>query len=88
MKTLSNNRDLYDYLVAFAAQLRQRGLADLSEIVTFASGQATSSSTEFLGESRMALRRVSNEEKGTLTAEERNDVMDVLKQLDEALDRR
>ena len=85
MKTLSSNRDLYDYLLYLSSELKQRGSKALSEAVAFASSQGSSSSTEFLGESRVALRRVLNEENGTLSNQERADLSDVLKQLDESL---
>jgi hypothetical protein len=44
--------------------------------------------TEFLGESRIALRRVLAEENGILSPIERADRQDVLRQLDAALDGR
>jgi len=88
MKTLSSNRELYDYLVVLALELKQRGLASLGEAVDFACGQASSSSTEFLGESGLALRRVVTEENGVLTAQQRSDVVDVLSQIENALDTR
>lgn len=88
MKTLANNRELYDYLVALASELKQRGVASLSEAVDIASGQASSSSTEFLGESRIALRRVAAEEQGVLSDQQRSDLMDVLKQIDSAFHNR
>lgn len=86
MKTLADNRELYDYLLFLSAELKRRGAAALSEAVAFASAQGSSSSTEFLGESRIALRRVLSEENGALSDQQRNDVMDVLKQLGAALD--
>jgi len=88
MKTLSGNRELYDYLFSLSAELKQRGATALSEAVAFASAQGSSSSTEFLGESRIALRQVLQEEKGALTDEQRAELSDVLKQLDAALDGR
>lgn len=88
MKTLSSNQDLYDYLLFLSSELKQRGLAVLSEAVTFASSQGSSSSTEFLGESRIALKRVLKEENGALTDQERAKLSAVLKQLDEALNGR
>jgi len=89
MKTLSDNQDLYKYLLFLASVLKQRGATALSEIVQFASRQAsTFPATEFLGESRIALRRVLDEEKGILNNEERTDLCDVLKQLDNAFKRR
>ncbi len=89
MKPFSNNRELYEYLLFLSAELQKRKFEELSEAVAFASRQAASNiSTEFLGESRIALRRVLKEEDGILTVQERADLSDVLKQLDEALDRR
>lgn len=89
MKTLSSNSELYKYLQSFSTELKQRGLTKLSEIVDFASAQASSGlPTEFHGESRIALRQVLSEENGALTAQERSDLLDVLKQLDEALNGR
>ena len=43
--------------------------------------------TEFLRESRIALRRVMKKKGAALTLKERADLADVLKQLDEAFDR-
>ncbi len=86
-KALSGNRDLYDYLLCLASELKQRGSTALSEAVAFAAAQASSLSTEFLGESRIALRRVSKEENGVLTKPERADLLDVLRQRDEVLPR-
>lgn len=89
MKTLSGFKALYDYLIVLASELQQRGAAELGEAVDHARRcSASGISTEFLGESRIALRRVLNEENGALTAQERTDLLDVLKQLDEALDGR
>lgn len=88
MKTLTSNRDLYDYLHALHSTLNERGAVDLSDIVRRAMGQAAAMSTEFLGESRIALRRLLREGCAVLTAEEQDDVSQVLGQLDNALDRR
>jgi|HubBroStandDraft_2_1064218.scaffolds.fasta_scaffold608009_2 hypothetical protein len=89
MKPLSNNREFYEYLLYLAAELKKRKFDELSEAVTFASRHASSNiSTEFLGESRIALRRVLKEENEVLTVQGRADLSDVLKQLDEALDKR
>jgi hypothetical protein len=88
MKVLTNNRDLYEYLLLLTSILKQRGAADLSNAVKFATGNAASSSTEFLGESRIALRRVSTDAKGVLTDQELSDLLDVLKQLDKAFQKR
>ena len=89
MKTLSNNQDLYEYLLFLDSLLKQRGAMALSEIVQFASMQAsTFPVTEFLGESRIALRRVLDEENGILNKQERTDLHDVLKQLNSAFNKR
>lgn len=88
MKTLANNRELYEYLVFLASELKRRGADSLSRDVIFAIGQASGLSTEFLGEPRLALRRVSNQENGVLTDEQSSDLLDVLRQLDEAFDKR
>lgn len=88
MKPFSNNRELCEYLLFWVAELKNRRFEELSEAVAFASRQASGMSTEFLGESRIALRRVLKEEDGILTVQERADMSDALKQLDAALDRR
>jgi hypothetical protein len=88
MKALSSNRELYDYLLFLSSELKQRGSTALSEAVAFAIGNAASFSTEFLGESRIALKRVLSQENGILTGQERADLCNVLGQLDKALDRR
>jgi hypothetical protein len=85
---LENNRQLYDYLAAIGATLDTRGAVELSRIVLAASRTATGIPvTEFLGESRIALRRVENEQ-NLLTESERLELLDVLRQLDEAFSRR
>ncbi|HEV2330235.1 MAG TPA: hypothetical protein VGY56_15745, partial [Verrucomicrobiae bacterium] len=62
---------------------------ELSDAVMFASGHVAGNiGTEFLGESRIALRRVLAEQDGILTVQELADLSDVLRQLDESLDRR
>ncbi len=88
MRRLSNNAELYQYLIALAAELSTRNSSDLSEAATHASRTSAGMSTEFLGESRIALRRVLKEEDGVLTLQEREDLLDVLRQLDSALDNR
>jgi hypothetical protein len=87
MKHLANNRELYDYLLFLAAELRKRKFDELSDAVIFASRlAATIPSTEYLGESRIALRRVLKEEDGVLTIQERRDLSDVIQQLDDAFE--
>jgi len=89
MKSLSNNRELYEYLLFLSVELKKRKCDELSEAVTFASRQAAGNMiTEFLGESRIALQRVLKEKVGVLSVQELDDLLDVLKQLNKTLDRR
>lgn len=87
MKNLSSNRDLYDFLINLASELRDRGAVGLSETISSACAHASSLSTEFLGESRLALRHVL-EDRVTLTPAQISEVSAALEQLDRALDRR
>lgn len=88
MKQLASNQQLYEYLGQMESVLQERGADDLARAVAHARQHAASSSTEFLGESRIALRQVTEGRPGLLSAPERNDLADVLRALDEALDRR
>jgi hypothetical protein len=84
---LSSNSELHEYLVLLASQLESHGAVGLSKDVSAATRMAsTIPATEFLGESRVVLRRVLAEENGILSQGERPDLQDVLKQLDEAFD--
>ncbi len=84
---LRDNQHLCDYLVALSTILNSRGAVELSQEVLAASRVvATIPVTEFLGESRIALRRVENEQT-VLTDEEYSDLRDVIRQLDEAFTR-
>jgi hypothetical protein len=87
VKTLSSNSDLYQYLLELSALLRSSGLVDLADIVRSASRQSAAMSTEFLGESRIALRQVWSHGQTALSEQGRIDLMDVLKQLNKALHR-
>jgi hypothetical protein len=84
---LPSSQALYDYLLRLAQDLEFRGQAALCELAVSASKQAASSSTEFLGESRIALRRILREEKGTLSQLERAEIEDVLRQITAAINR-
>jgi hypothetical protein len=88
MKPLANNRELYEYLLRLASVLATRGRGDLSELATLASRHGAGMPTEFLGESRVALRSVLKNENGVLNDIERAEALNVLKQLDDALERR
>lgn len=86
---LSSNRELYEYLVLLESRLRSRGSeASGKDVAAAARSASTIPATEFLGESRIALRRVLAEEKGILSRIEKADLQDVLNQLDAAFDRR
>jgi hypothetical protein len=85
---LENNRQLYEYLATIGGKLNARGAVELSRVVLAASRTAAGIPvTEFLGESRIALRRVEKEE-SVLTESEHLELLDVLRQLDEAFSRR
>ncbi len=85
---LSSNRELYEYLLLLASQLNDRGAGALSKDVARAARTVSAfPATEFLGESRIALRRVLAENVA-LSEIERADLQDVLGQLDAALDGR
>lgn len=88
MSILLSNEQLYDYLRSLSSDLGKRGLRELSDSLLSATRQASGISTEFLGESRIALRHVLKRERGGLTDQERGDIQSILKQLDAALDKR
>lgn len=88
MKSLSNNQELYKYLLDLTAKLENRNAVELSKTVASAGRHASGMSTEFLGESRIALRRVLEKENGILIVQERADLTVVLEQLNNALDNR
>lgn len=89
MKPLSSNRELYEYLVTLSRVLEQRNSKALSEVTKSASRQAAGNmSTEFLGESRIALRQVLSKGKRVLTTPELADLTDVLRQIDTAFKKR
>jgi hypothetical protein len=85
---LADNKQLYEYLLFLSAELKSRGSNEMSELLTDASHHVAGMSTEFLGESRIALRRVSREAGSRLTEREHSDLVDVLTQLNAALDQR
>ena len=68
--------------------LEERHAKELSEAVNHVSRMSLFMSTEFLGESRIALKKVLKKGRSVLTKEERDDVKDVLAQIDGAFARR
>jgi hypothetical protein len=87
MKKLTSNTDLYEYLLWLGNLLAERRAQQLAESVRFAARQGAGLSTEFLGESRIALRGVLDMENGILRAHERDELLDVISQVEFALRR-
>ena len=88
MKNLSNNAELSQYLHFLVKTLEERHAKELTEAVARAIRMSPFMSTEFLGESRIALRDLLKKEGGLLTDQERGDVNEVLIQIDGAFDRK
>jgi hypothetical protein len=86
-RKLASNADLYEYLSLLGDLLASRGSQQLAETVRFAAKQRTGLSTEFLGESRIALRAVLDAEKGLLRPQEREELLGVISQVEFALRR-
>ena len=84
---LASNNELYEYLVFLSDKLKKRNSHNLSEAVFSASRYVAGMSTEFLGESRIALRRVLKDE-SVLAVQEREELSNIVKQIDDAFDRR
>ena len=55
---LANSQALYEYLVNLAAWFREHGTESMAEMIAAASRHGAGLSTEFLGESRIALEKV------------------------------
>jgi hypothetical protein len=87
MRKLENNTDLYEYLRSLADLLKGGSAAPLVEYLDAAARQATSLSTEFLGESQIALKKVLDTENGALTNTEREELRSVIKQIEFAVNR-
>jgi hypothetical protein len=86
LKQLENSRQLYDYLTGLAAKLTTRGASELAGLYFAASRMSGGVPvTEFLSESRIALRRVLKLQT-VLDENERLGLTTVLDQLDSALD--
>lgn len=84
----SSNEDLYKYLLYLISILNERGRGDLGEKIDFARKQAASSATEFLGESRIALKEVLQKSEKSLNEQEKDDLASAIVQISDALGRR
>jgi len=87
IKKLNSHIDLYNYLLSLSNLLAAQGAPQLAESVRFAARQGTGLSTEFLGESRIALKAVLDKEKGILGLAEWDELVGVVGQIDFALRR-
>jgi len=85
---LSSNADLYSYLGRLRQMLADRGANDLAEAVGKALRFAAGMTTEFLGESRIALSMVQHAKNNPLDQSERQLLAQVISELDAAFDRR
>jgi len=75
-------------MVSLGTTLKERGAMELGQIVLHASRFFSGMSTEFLGESRDALRKVVAADATLLDDAERATVSDVVRQLDKAFGER
>lgn len=87
-QVFSVNTDLYAYLGRLQQTLEDRGSRDLAEVVRRALQFASGMSAEFLGESRIALRTVSQARNNPLDQSERQVLAQAILELDVALDRK
>ena len=78
---LEDNAALHRYLGALADRLDARSRPSLAAVLRSAK-QATGLSTEFLGESLIALRNVLEGENGALTSVERDHLVSVIRQVE------
>jgi len=84
---LASNKELQEYLCRLTAELECYGAHVLSRATKAASAHAWDMSTEFLGHARQALRRVRDEE-SMLNDKQRADLLAVLSQIEDAMNRR
>jgi hypothetical protein len=86
--TLASNSELYAYLLSLKTMLEENGAFELASVAEHASRHAAGMSTEFLGEARIALRRVYSDNRNGLTDVQKAFLHDVIVQLDAAFDGR
>jgi hypothetical protein len=84
---LASNQELYNYLLGLTDILMERGSTVLANSVRGAARPASGMSTEFLGESRIALDQTPAAEAGALNSPEREQLIAVISQLDKTLSR-
>jgi hypothetical protein len=84
----SKNEDLYNYLLSLISILKERDRDDLGKQIEFATKQASSSSAEFLGESRIAMKEVLLKTDSSLNQKEKSDLIGALTQIGNVLDKR
>jgi hypothetical protein len=84
----SSNADLYSYLERLRQTLANRGADDLADLAGGALRFACGMSTEFLGESRIALRAISQSKNNPLDPLDRQLLAKAISELDAAFDRR
>jgi hypothetical protein len=84
---LSSNAELHGYLLQTAEHLTKLGLNGAADKVRRAAAQGAGLSTEFLGESRLALADALRAADANLQASERSQLVAVIAQLDKALQR-
>lgn len=88
MKRPSNNTQLSQHLQFLTKTLEERHAKELSEAVAHVGRMSPVMSTEFLGESRIALTQLLRKERGILTDQERDEVQEVLSEIDGVFDRK
>jgi hypothetical protein len=87
MMKLKNNSALYAYLISLSDRLSGTEYSDLVKDLRSAASQSAGLSTEFLGESLIALQRVLESEERVLNAAERDDLKSVIQQVSFVLKR-
>ncbi|HWF63988.1 MAG TPA: hypothetical protein VN685_05195 [Rhizomicrobium sp.] len=87
MTRLSNNGDLYRYILRLEEDLRNKGAERLADDLQFAAGQNAGLSTEFLGECLIALRKVEKFSGDMLKDDDRSELTSAIKQVEFVLKR-
>jgi hypothetical protein len=82
---LKDNEELYSYLVSLAEKLVSHGAGPLADEVKRASLFITGSSSEFLHEARLVLKRILTTKNISFTADEIEEMKRVLDQIQSAL---